>query len=78
VTSAAIVLGSVVDGTPNIVVMLTPDRVEAGLHAGKLAQQLGKIMGAGGGGRPDIATAGGKDASQLDAALEKARELLTE
>ncbi len=74
--SAAIVLGSVVDGQPNIVVMLTADRVEAGLHAGKLAQQLGKMMGAGGGGRPDVATAGGKDASQLDAALAKARELL--
>jgi alanyl-tRNA synthetase len=75
--SAAIALGSVVDGTPNIVVMLTPDQVEAGLHAGKVAQQLGKMMGAGGGGRPDVATAGGKDASQLDAALAKARELLT-
>jgi alanyl-tRNA synthetase len=74
--SAAIVLGSVVDGQPNIVIMLTADQVEAGLHAGKLAQQLGKIMGAGGGGRPDVATAGGKDASQLDAALAKARELL--
>ena len=74
--SAAIVLGSVVDGTPNIVIMLTADHVAAGLHAGKLAQQLGKMMGAGGGGRPDVATAGGRDASQLDAALAKARELL--
>jgi alanyl-tRNA synthetase len=75
--SAAIALGSVVDGTPSIVVMLTSDQVEAGLHAGKVAQQLGKMMGAGGGGRPDAATAGGKDASQLDAALAKAKELLT-
>jgi alanyl-tRNA synthetase len=70
------VLGSVLDGQPNIIVMLTDDRVKAGLHAGKLAQQLGKVMGAGGGGRADIATAGGKDASRLDAALAKARELL--
>jgi alanyl-tRNA synthetase len=74
--SAAIVLGSVVDGQPNIVVMLTGDQVKAGRHAGKIAQQLGKEMGAGGGGRPDVATAGGKDASRLDAALAKARELL--
>jgi alanyl-tRNA synthetase len=74
--SAAVVLGSVLEGQPSIVVMLTPDRVEAGLHAGKLAQQLGKEMGAGGGGRSDVATAGGKDASRLDAALAKARELL--
>jgi alanyl-tRNA synthetase len=75
--SAAIVLGSVLEGQPNIVVMLTPDQVAGGLHAGKLAQQLGKEMGAGGGGRPDVATAGGKDASRLDAALAKARELLS-
>ena len=56
--------------------MLTPDRVDAGLHAGKLAKQLGKEMGAGGGGRADVATAGGREASSLDAALSKARELL--
>jgi alanyl-tRNA synthetase len=74
--SAAIVLASVLDDQPNIIVMLTDDQVKAGLHAGKLAQQLGKEMGAGGGGRADIATAGGKDASRLDAALAKARELL--
>jgi alanyl-tRNA synthetase len=74
--SAAIVLASVLDDQPNIIVMLTDDQVMAGRHAGKLAQQLGKEMGAGGGGRADIATAGGKDASRLDAALAKARELL--
>jgi alanyl-tRNA synthetase len=74
--SAAIVLASVADDQPSIIVMLTADRVKAGLHAGKLAQQLGKEMGAGGGGRADVATAGGKDASRLDAALAKARELL--
>jgi alanyl-tRNA synthetase len=73
--SAAIVLGSVVEGQPNIVVMLTDDRVKAGLHAGKLAQQLGKEMGGGGGGRPDVATAGGEP-DRIDAALAKARELL--
>ncbi|MCH7488422.1 MAG: alanine--tRNA ligase, partial [Chloroflexi bacterium] len=75
-TSAAIVLGAVLDGKPSIVIMLTPDRVQAGLHAGKLAKQLGKEMGAGGGGRPDTATAGGREPASLDAALAKAKELL--
>ena len=74
--SAAVVLGAVFDGKPALVIMLTPDRVQAGLHAGKLAKQLGKEMGAGGGGRADVATAGGREASSLDAALSKARELL--
>ncbi|MCH8066318.1 MAG: hypothetical protein IIC90_10930, partial [Chloroflexi bacterium] len=75
-TSAAIVLGAVLDGKPSIVIMLTPDQVDAGLHAGKLAKQLGKEMGAGGGGRPDTATAGGREPASLDAALAKAKELL--
>jgi alanyl-tRNA synthetase len=74
--SAAVVLGSVFEGKPNIVVMLTPDLVDGGLHAGKLAKEIGAAMGAGGGGRPDVATAGGRDPSLLGAALEKARELL--
>ncbi|MCH8816093.1 MAG: hypothetical protein IH957_13575, partial [Chloroflexi bacterium] len=43
---------------------------------GKLAQQLGKEMGAGGGGRPDVATAGGRDPKRLDAALKLAKSLL--
>jgi alanyl-tRNA synthetase len=75
-SSAAVVLGSVYDGKLNVVVMLTPDLVARGLHAGKLAKQIGDAMGAGGGGRPDVATAGG-DPSRLDAGLAKARELLS-
>ena len=74
--SAAVVLGSVLDGQPSAVVMLTPDLVKGGLHAGKLAQRLGKEMGAGGGGRPDVATAGGRDPKRLDAALKLAKSLL--
>jgi alanyl-tRNA synthetase len=74
--SAAVILGAVFDGKPSILIMLTPDQVEAGYHAGKLAKVLGKEMGAGGGGRPDVATAGGREPESLDAALSKAKELL--
>ncbi|MCH7812003.1 MAG: alanine--tRNA ligase, partial [Chloroflexi bacterium] len=74
--SAAIALGTVIDGKPAIAIMLTDDRVEAGLNAGKLAKRLGKEMGAGGGGRPDSATAGGRNASSLDAGLALAKKLL--
>jgi alanyl-tRNA synthetase len=58
--------------------MLTEDLVQNGLHAGKLAQRLGEEMGGGGGGRSDVATAGGRDPEQLDAALALAKELLRE
>ncbi len=74
--SAAVVLGSVLEGKLNVVVMLTPDLVEGGLHAGKIAKGIGKAMGAGGGGRPDVATAGG-DPNRLEDGLAAARELLT-
>jgi len=74
--SAAVILGSVFDDKPSILIMLTPDQVEAGYHAGKLAKELGREMGAGGGGRPDVATAGGREPASLDNALAKAKDLL--
>ncbi|MCH7718583.1 MAG: alanine--tRNA ligase [Chloroflexi bacterium] len=77
-SSAAVVLGSILDDKPSIVIMLTDDLVQNGLHAGNLAQRLGEEMGAGGGGRPDVATAGGRDPEQLDAALALAKSLLRE
>jgi alanyl-tRNA synthetase len=73
--SAAVVLGSVAEDKLNFVVMLTDDLVAKGLHAGNLAKQIGKEMGGGGGGRPDVATCGG-DPQRIDAGLSKAKELL--
>jgi len=48
----------------------------AGAHAGSLLRELAKIVGGGGGGRPDFATAGGKDASRLDEAMAAAESVL--
>ncbi len=73
--SAAVVLGSVLDEKLNVIVMLTPDLVERGLHAGKIAQQIGKAMGGGGGGRPDVATAGGTPVGK-EAFLGRTKELV--
>ena len=50
--------------------------VAAGAHAGNLVKALATITGGGGGGRPDFAQAGGKDASKIDEALSKAPELV--
>jgi alanyl-tRNA synthetase len=69
--SAVIVLATVVDDKPNIVAAVTEDLVERGLHAGRLAGQLAKIVGGGGGGRPNMAQAGGRDPSKLDEALSQ-------
>jgi len=56
----------------NIVVKATKTAVIAGVHCGNLAKQAAQIMGGGGGGRPDFASAGGKDASRIDDAITAA------
>jgi alanyl-tRNA synthetase len=68
-TSVAVVLGAVVDGNPILVAMVSSDLVEKGLHAGNLARDTAKVMGGGGGGRPDMAQAGGRQPEKLDEAL---------
>jgi alanyl-tRNA synthetase len=67
--SAVVVLASAVDGDIAIVAAVTKD-LTGKVHAGKLAGQVAQAVGGKGGGRPDMAEAGGKDASALDAALE--------
>ncbi len=69
VGSGVVVLGAVCDNRPQIVAAVTEDLVERGLHAGKLAGAVAKAVGGGGGGKPTMAQAGGRDASKLQAAL---------
>ena len=76
--SAVIVLGTVVEGRPNLLAMVTPDLTGRGLHAGELVKRAAQVTGGGGGGRPEMAQAGGRDASRLDEALRAARELAAE
>lgn len=68
--SAVVGLGAVVDDRPVLVVMLTSDLVKRGLHAGRIAGEAARVMGGGGGGRPDVAQAGGRQKEKLDAALK--------
>lgn len=67
-----ILLGSVVDGHVNLVAAVTGDLTKRGLHAGKLVKEVAPIVGGGGGGRSEMAQAGGKDAARLQEALDKA------
>ena len=69
VGSGVIVLGAVFDGKPNLLAAVTPDLVERGLDAGKIVRSAAQIIGGGGGGKPTLAQAGGKDASRLGEAL---------
>lgn len=65
-----LVLGAAMDDKVNFVVVVPQDEVKRGLHAGKLVKEVAAVCGGGGGGRPDMAQAGGKDVSKLDEALK--------
>ena len=67
--SVVVALAAVVEGSPILITMVTPDLVERGLHAGNLARDTAKVMGGGGGGRPEMAQAGGKQPEKVDEAL---------
>ncbi|MBG0771743.1 MAG: hypothetical protein H0S82_08540, partial [Anaerolineaceae bacterium] len=69
--SGVVVLASDLDDKPILIAAVTDDLVQRGLHAGKLIQQIAKVVGGGGGGRPNMAQAGGKDASKLTEALDQ-------
>jgi len=70
----AVLLASVTDGKVQLAAGLTPDLIERGLHAGQWLKEVAPIVGGGGGGRPDLAQAGGKDPAKVAEALEKALE----
>lgn len=70
------VLGGSKDGKVSLLVYASPTMVSRGMHAGKLIKELAQKVGGGGGGRPDLAQAGGKDPSQLGAALASVDSLV--
>ena len=69
------VAGSSDAGMPMLTVMLSDNLVAGGLKAGNLVKEAAKLIQGGGGGQPHFATAGGKDADGLNAAVEKVLEL---
>ncbi|HIP88326.1 MAG TPA: hypothetical protein EYH27_07845, partial [Anaerolineales bacterium] len=60
------------------VAAVTPDLVERGIDAVRLVRGVAQVVGGGGGGRPTLAQAGGKEAHRLDEAIRKAPALLRE
>src|SRR5262249_28401464 len=76
--SAVVVLGWADDGKVQLLAAVTEDLVKKGLHAGKLVGQVAKVVGGGGGGKPTMAQAGGKELAKLSEALQLAKSLATE
>ena len=74
--SGIVVLGGIFDDRPTLVAMVTKDLVSKGYKAGEIAQVAAKLMGGGGGGRPEVAQAGGRESERLPDALEAAVELV--
>ncbi|HQE93366.1 MAG TPA: alanine--tRNA ligase [Anaerolineae bacterium] len=72
-----IVLGTVIDAKPLLIAATTKALVqERGVHAGYLVRDLARVVGGGGGGRPDMAQAGGRDPSRLTEALDQVPALV--
>ena len=76
--SGIVVLGAVINERPTISVGITRDLVDNGADAREYARDLGRIIGGGGGGRPDMAQAGGRNPDKLDAAIEGAAGIVRE
>ena len=72
----ALVIGTVKDGKPVIMAAGTDEAVAAGFNAGAIIKEISKHIQGGGGGKPQMAQAGGKNPDGLDAALDAAREML--
>jgi len=74
--TAVVVLGSRESGSVKLVVMVSKDIAGKRVHAGKLIKAVAEMVGGGGGGRPDMAQAGGKNPDALPDALGKVYELI--
>ena len=72
------ILGAVFNGRPSVVCVATPDLVKSGVDVVAVAKAIGRKMGGGGGGKPHLATAGGKDPQLLETVLRNSEEIFRE
>lgn len=71
-----VVIVSTANDKANVIVMADDDAISKGAHAGNMIKEIAKCVGGGGGGRPNMAQAGGKNPAGADIAIEKAKEIL--
>ncbi len=74
--SGVVLLASPGDGRIDFVAAVTPDLVRGGVHAGHIVQEVARVVGGGGGGRGDLAQAGGRDPGKLPQAMEQALQVI--
>ncbi len=74
--SCIIVLGAVYEERPNFIAMVTQDLVQKGYNAGNIVKKVAQVTGGGGGGKPGMAQAGGKDKTRLDEAIQLVKTLI--
>lgn len=75
--NGVVVLAAVNDGKVSLVVKADKKAVAAGVHAGKIVKEISKLVGGGGGGRPDMAQAGGKNPDGIPQMFETAEKILS-
>jgi len=73
-----VMLGNVINKKPVLVLQATPDLIKKGIHCGKLAKDAGKILGGGGGGKPDFAQSGGSRPQLMGQVLEMVKKKIEE
>ena len=78
IAEGVVVLMSALDGKVNMVAMATDGAMKKGAHAGNLIKGIAALVGGGGGGRPNMAQAGGKNPAGIDEAIKKSAEVLKE
>ena len=75
-SEAVLVLAAEVSGKAVWVVTASKEAVQRGVHAGELIRELARITGGGGGGKPEMAQAGGKNPEKIEDALTTAQQRL--
>ncbi|WP_461204511.1 alanine--tRNA ligase [Clostridium sp. DL1XJH146] len=74
--SGVVVLGSNYEGKAIFIAMASKDLVKSGVHCGKIVKEVAKIAGGGGGGRPDMAQAGGKNGNMVEEAINRIENIM--
>ena len=75
VSPGVVILATRTQDKVALVAMASPEAVKKGIHAGNLVKEAARITGGGGGGRPDMAQAGGRDPGKIEEALRAARDM---
>ncbi|NLV76302.1 MAG: alanine--tRNA ligase [Tissierellia bacterium] len=78
IDSGIVILASTYNDKVSFVSMVTKDLIDKGVHAGNIIREVAKITGGGGGGRPDMAQAGGKDINKVEEALNMIPSIIRE